>query len=319
MAKRKSNSKKSEDHLLSGGVASLGDAVLGKIAGVVSGGVTPERFFVNRDEDVHKVLEGAGYKRDPLESKGESYAKFQIGQKNIPSKSPSNEPYYKRLFDYAQMRLNAYNPGLGDYWRNNFPLVMKNQGNTDHTAFTALRELALRYAPGTYRPEFKEVATAQMNQALGQQAPTTVTQTPAQAKAVQMTLLSGVRPIMEGGLKQNGSVPIQDLELLTQQFYNEIVAPSTSSYEIDHVDEAVANAVLTFIATIAAKKAAGEALNPVYEKIANVTQKVQEEIGSHVKTQSGNVLGNWILDNPFASVLIVIVVGLILAKLFKVF
>lgn len=308
------NRKKQVDHLIIDDVKQGVKEVKGVVSALgVGGGVKDDRYNKRKDRVV-KIFNEGGYK---IQSPGPTLTQFKATAKDAPDKAKDMKMMFDRLGSFVKANLNYYNPGLGDKFTNEAGFTMINKGDIAIQSLDYLQKLVDAYPPGTYKPTFKEAATVDLSTKTNgqQQAPGL---TAAQVKKKNLEMLSSVRPVMEQGLRANGSVPNSDLELLSEQFYNEIVAPASSKYETDSIDEAITNSILTFVATLVAKKQAGEPMNPVYEKIASVTQKVQEKVEQQVKTQAGNTLGNWIIENPLASALIVIVIGLILAKLFKV-
>lgn len=312
MTKKRRGSK---DHLIIDDAKAALSEVKGVIGAIAPGGVKDDRYNATKDK---VIAMGKKYGYMNATNGSPSLAAFKATAKDAPDKAKTMEPMFRRLDDYVYALLEFYNPGLGQKFRAESPMQMANLGNLTPEYIPNLETLMSLYAPGTYRPTFKEQATTNMNATLNNQPQTTATVSQAEKNKQNLVLLSAVRPVMEAGLRQNGSVPPSDLTSLSDQFYNEIVVPGTNAYESDNLDDAVTNAILSFVATLAAKKQAGVPMNPVYEKIATATEKVKEKVEEQVKTQSGNALGNWIIDNPVASVLIVIVVGLILAKLFKV-
>lgn len=282
------------------------------------GGVTQDRIL-DRVEEARALFEKYGYNKGLV-----NFKDFKLQKTGIPDKKTGSDTYapeFERLRKYIIAVLNAYNPGLGEVYSSVWPsFIMANKGNIKSEPLKDLQTLLQTYPVGTYKPTFKEKATAEINSNVQSTATSTLAtglNTQAEQLKTMIEMLQPVNTIMSEGLKAAGIVPPADPVRLAETFYNEIVAKGANLMNFDNLDEPMTNAILSFIATVKAKADAGEQLNPVYQKIAGVTGKVQEKIESQARTMSGNALGNWIIDHPIESAVILIVLFLIARKLFK--
>src|SRR5690606_20312230 len=110
-----------------------------------------------------------------------------------------------------------------------------------------------------------------------------------------LSILKPLVPVMDAGLKAIGQIPPNPLEAKAQLFYDKVVVPAGGgSYSLD---EDIINAIIAFVAAKAAKKQAGEEQAPVYDKIGEITLKVEDKIASTAKTQVDKKIGGFLTDN----------------------
>lgn len=120
-------------------------------------------------------------------------------------------------------------------------------------------------------------------------------------------------PTMKMSLKAKGVTPSSNIEVLTNQFYNEIVRkdqPNNFSgqntleeiqlfdYSRDYADEAVdamITAVISYIKALRTKKASGEELSEVQKIIVTGTERAEDKIKEAAKTEAANKVGSEIL------------------------
>lgn len=298
-----------------GKIASGAIKIGAKIASVASG-VKDDRY--NRTKDsVIKILNAAGYKN---EAPAPTLAKFKATAKDAPDKAKTMEPMFKKLQAFVQAILNYYNAGLGDKFVAEAPFRMINLGSIDGASLKYLEELVTVYPPnGSYKPTFEQKARAQVQSGLNQQntsgAPIIRS---SDIEDENIKVLKPYAPVMASTLREAGYVPENSVSGLADQFYSNIVAPASSTtYESDHLDDAITNSILEFMATVQQKKIAGEPMNPVYDKLATLSLNLQERLGNQIKKQAGNSLGNWIMEHPIESLAISVLAGLLISKLIK--
>jgi len=115
-------------------------------------------------------------------------------------------------------------------------------------------------------------------------------------------------PTMRAAVQASGYVAPKDVDALGLLFYEKVVKPaSASTYDSNFLDEVIVDSILHFIATVQQKRAAGEPMPELYEKIADRATQLQEKGGQIVEQQAGNKLGSFIVDNI---IWIVVVLGL---------
>jgi hypothetical protein len=110
-----------------------------------------------------------------------------------------------------------------------------------------------------------------------------------------LAILKPLIPVMDEGLKAIGQIPPTSLEAKAQMFYDKVVVPAGGgSYSLD---EDIINAIIAFVAAKAAKKQAGEEQSPIYDKIGEITLKVEDKIASTAKTEVDKKIGGFLTDN----------------------
>ena len=291
--------------------------VVGKVVKAVKGavsGVRDDRFIEERDRAV-QILRDAGYTGNTGD-----YVKYKIDQAQIPNKADNYKPYFIKLFAYLRDRMNKQNPGLGDYWIQTYPLIMANKGVAKRESISAIKDLVQTYPPGTYKPTFEQATKTLAQTKLDSQSKGYLPSTSKeQIEDQNSKRLKPLVPLMSRSLSEAGQTPAGGTADIADQFYEFIVKPATQEqYETDHLDDAVTNSILEFFATIQAKALAGELpKGGLYDKMANASFKLQERLQGQVKTQAGNKIGNFIMENPLLAVGAAVLAGIIIIKLAK--
>ncbi|MCK9479761.1 MAG: hypothetical protein M0R40_09750 [Firmicutes bacterium] len=112
-----------------------------------------------------------------------------------------------------------------------------------------------------------------------------------------LALVKPLAPIMKEGLTDSGVVPPSDLGELTETFYYKVVQPAQGT--IDGLDENIVAAVIAFVGSIASKKAQGETLPPVYDKIGELTLMLESQLQAQGKKVVDQKIGGFLTDNLF--------------------
>jgi hypothetical protein len=116
---------------------------------------------------------------------------------------------------------------------------------------------------------------------------------------------------MDAGLLEAGVVPPKPLEDKALAFYERVVVPEGGgSFGLD---EDIVAAIISFVAAKAQKKLAGEEQAPIYDKIGEVTLKVQEKLEDKVRQEADRKVGGFITGN-ISTILLAIAAVLLLAS-----
>lgn len=114
------------------------------------------------------------------------------------------------------------------------------------------------------------------------------------------TLLIPLLPVMNSSLRNAGFVPpANDLDGTAMLFYQKIVQPAQkNNYDADYLDDAIVNAILSFVGTLAEKQRNGETLNnKVYDVIATGANKVADTVEQKAVETGQFKLGEFISKN----------------------
>lgn len=140
-------------------------------------------------------------------------------------------------------------------------------------------------------------------------------------------VLNPFKKVMQDTLIAKGIAAPNDIDVLTQLFYNTFVAKEEGNEPLNfdtitpgdmyHADDAVIAATIAYIKTLADKKQAGEVL-PVYQdKIATAGLQIQNELTNVATKEVENKIGAVVLDKGMLiglAVLAVIVIFFFVKK-----
>jgi len=145
----------------------------------------------------------------------------------------------------------------------------------------------------------------------------------------QYKMLRIFKPLMKRILNEKGKASPDDIETLTQLFYNEVVAKNGGTYEpmdfesmrpaeMYHVDESVVKSVTVFIKDLADRKESGEVLPKFLDTIASEGIKVKETLKETAKEEVNKEVGAAVVDNSkmlmIGGVVVLLVLGFVLFK-----
>lgn len=149
-----------------------------------------------------------------------------------------------------------------------------------------------------------------------------------QAAESKYAVLLPFKGIMTDALTSKGVAAPSNLEDLIQVFYNNFIAGKMADYDAInfdtleashayHLDEALVEAVITYVKNLADRKASGEVLPKTLDKIATGTQQVQEKLEKAAVTEVKKEIGDVIMENwkwILAVIVALIIIVIFLAK-----
>lgn len=270
-----------------------------------------DKLFLADRNDVAEILNNAGYKKSEKGGlpNAPSFTEFKIKNEQVSGKSPDYKYAYERLQKWIAKMLNTYNPGLGDKYILENPVVMRSFKNVSHDWINFIRQFVALYPANVkFVPTFTDLAKSVTT-------PTEISKTETE----EPDLIKPLTPVFVAGLLAQGDIPKigQGSDIIAEQFYNSIVAPSTGNFQSENLDKAVQNSILSFIATVTESYQSGEQQNPVFKAIGKASTALQTKLETQVKETAGNTLGNWIIKNPVPSLGIAVLLGIVVVKVFK--
>lgn len=264
------------DHVI-GEIISTGKDIVKGAKDILGIKLTKRKFYAYRDDLYSKVAKIYG--RDALgKVPGNAFGAFSHKTiKDSPLKDYSKE---KRALDDMMMK----------YFPKVFGSVVPVQTTKDIS---------------------EEISNEQIQQTHEKQKERTLTLESKSAK-----VLKPFKPIMKAGVSNAGFVPPENIDALALLFYDKVVKPATqSTYDhCDHLDDVIVDSILHFIATLQAKREAGEPMNKVYTTIADKATQLQEEAGDTGKQIAGQKVGNFVIENAAIIGVGVLIAVIMLAK-----
>ncbi len=135
----------------------------------------------------------------------------------------------------------------------------------------------------------------------------------------QYKALEPLKPMMADALTSQGIAAPGSISDLSQLFYNKFIAKEQGVEALNfdtmqagdqyHADEAVTNAIVTYVKTLADRKAAGDTtLSKLQDKIATAGLNVQSKLTEGVKAEVNRDIGATITGNT-RTIMIVAAVG----------
>lgn len=148
------------------------------------------------------------------------------------------------------------------------------------------------------------------------------------AQANQYLILEPFRNLMNETLQSKGIHPPSDIADLTQLFYNTFVAKTGSGVEpmnfdtmlpgdVYHADEAVLNAVVTYVKTLIDKKQSGQTLPKVQDRIATAGISVQNKLTDEAKKEVEARVGETVVGNT--KTILIVIAAVVVVVLFIAF
>lgn len=146
-----------------------------------------------------------------------------------------------------------------------------------------------------------------------------------------------LKDVMKAGLRAKGISAPNDLPVLSNKFYNEVVRPhkktaagstfgesykevDVSSCAIDSVDpakDAIFSGITEFIRSVKDKAADGRSLSKVEDVVYNTTVAVENEAEKKAKAGAAQSVGEKILFDPTTRLVLIGVVGIMLFAVLK--
>lgn len=115
--------------------------------------------------------------------------------------------------------------------------------------------------------------------------------------AAAVNQIKELDPAIDKALREIGAGVPNDQHDKLQLFADKIVGPGTATNLSGQGSEALSNAAIEFIATLADKKRAGETLPPIYDKIAGAALRTQDKLESKVRQGAEQKIGGFVMSN----------------------
>lgn len=111
-------------------------------------------------------------------------------------------------------------------------------------------------------------------------------------------VIAPLKKTMDVAIRETGGMPNGSVTESTEQFVERVVAPATGKDYSGAGREAIANAAIEYISTLANKKREGESLPPTLDKIAGGAMKVEAGLERKVTQQVQGNIGAFVTNNP---------------------
>lgn len=277
-----------QDHIIGDVINTVKD-VVGEVKKVIK---TDDELINTRQKvfDIFIAYKLRAKDKDPV---AEAH---RLAQKDIPNKKLGGNynAEYKRLYEYVIDQFNRNGkPELAEIFERTVPVFDEN--NHDVSVIRELLQGKVRATPE--QPQAQDIASELANQNI-QLAAKQSDIAARPSSATSSVILKPFVPLMRKGLSDAGFVPPSGIDPLATMFYEKIVKPASQyTFDANYLDEAITNAILTFVATLQQKREAGEQMNSVYTKIADTATALQEKTKNVARDAAGNKIGGFVLDN----------------------